>query len=276
MNVIIFSKDRPLQLDALLRSFRANAPYEQCMVQVLWTCSSPNFEPAYKQLIKEHEGRGVSFVRENPERFTFKQQVLGLVDEERPLTMFLVDDILFKAPFTLEDDAINSVVDLDVFCCSLRLNERVNYCYPTKAKVKPPSFVRFGEHTEAMSFCWIGAEGDWGYPLSVDGHIFKTDIIRGFVKMLDYHNPNSFESAMAHVVNMGFCNHMPNMSCYQEGKLFNIPTNRVQDTALNRHAGTTTPEDLLMVYLSGKRIKIDVYQNYPNNAPHVDIALRWD
>ena len=49
----------------------------------------------------------------------------------------------------------------------------------------------------ATTWHWMGMEGDWGYPMSLDGHIFRTAEIAPLLEHLDYRNPNVLEAALA-------------------------------------------------------------------------------
>lgn len=271
MNVIIFSKDRPLQLDGLLKSYANHAPFGMCETKVIWTGSSQQYKDAYSNIPGENNIKGLSFIEENLNS-SFKEQVLENINAGNEFTMFLVDDIVFKAPFTLLDNAIQLLsTDQSILCCSLRLNSKINYCYPTNSIVRPPILEPFGE--EALIFNWVGAEGDWGYPMSLDGHVFRTEKILKILNMINFNNPNTMEANLATLVNCGFLNSQCHMTCYQESKLFNIPANRVQNTFANRHASQTTVEQLLDIYNKGKRMNVETYCGFSNNAPHVELPI---
>ena len=264
-----------MQLEACLRSFFLYAPKEFGNVLILWTSSKPEFKKGYEKVIKQYKKPNVSFVEEEPTKSSFKQNVQQGFIDENPMSMFLVDDIIFKAPFSFDDLAFKTVLeDPEVLCLSLRLWIGIDYCYPTKMQIRFPTL----EHSNGfVKFNWKGAEGDWGYPMSIDGHVFKTPLLKKVVEVLDFHNPNGFEGAMSHMANLGFLNHLPKMACYGgESKLLNIPANRVQDVVMNRHGNLITPEDLNTQFLQGKRINVEAYKGFPNRSPHIELHLRME
>lgn len=273
LNTVVFSKDRPCQLEALLRSFLQYAPKDFGHVTVLWTSSNEEFRRGYQIVNSGYKAANLRFLEENHDRFTFKHCVDSCIDPELPLTMFLVDDIIFKSPFSFDDLVFKSAFRDDVICTSLRLYEGINFCYPTQQTIQPP--LCKGEVGEdLLEFSWKDAAGDWGYPMSIDGHVFKTPFAKKFVSILEYNNPNSFEGMMAHAANLGFFNHLPKMVCYKtDSKLLNIPANRVQDTARNRHGNLFTPEEMNQQFLLGHRIDIEPYAGYKNNAPHIELPI---
>src|SRR4051812_24636406 len=85
---IVFSKDRPLQLDATLRSLKLScSDLNRKATFVLYTTSNAFFAAQYRVLRGEH--RDVTFVRES----NFKLDLAKLVDGSTHI-LFLVDDTL--------------------------------------------------------------------------------------------------------------------------------------------------------------------------------------
>src|SRR3954452_2320632 len=88
LNLVAFSKDRPAQLDLLLRSVRRFAG-PATATAVVYTASDELYERGYRAVREEHPG--VTFVDER-ESGGFKAATLGLVAEAGHLVAFLVDD----------------------------------------------------------------------------------------------------------------------------------------------------------------------------------------
>lgn len=260
LNVTIFSKNRPLQLEALLRTYKTYfKEAHQIKAFVIYTGDNPSFLEGYDQCIKIHPE--FNWIHE-PE-VGFKQATIQSLDPENDYSMFLVDDILFKDHWSLMDGWFFK--GSNVIAHSLRLYPGIVYCYPTNEAVTPPS--------TGLRWDWRGMKGDWGYPMSLDGHIFYTPLMMQICTQLEYHNPNSLEGQMANLVGSGQLNQFSQMTCYPESKILNIPANRVQDTCLNRHGNIRSAEELNKMFLEGKRIDISYYQDYPNKAPHEELPL---
>jgi hypothetical protein len=83
---------------------------------------------------------------------------------------------------------------------------------------------------------WKVGDGtnDYAYPMSVDGHIFKTEYIKNLCEVLEYTNPNLFEAMLS---NFGKSEMI--ISSYKNNKL-------VKNIIKNH-----TNEDLNEMYLDG-------------------------
>jgi hypothetical protein len=119
-------------------------------------------------------------------------------------------------------------------------------------------------------FTWVGADGDYGYPMSLDGHIFRTEDIALYLKDGDYSNPNLLESIMA-----GSPIKRQKMICYNQSVIMNNPLNKVQTLNNNIH-GNITAEVLNNKWLNGERIKLDTFVGFNNISCHQEIALQYE
>jgi hypothetical protein len=97
MTVIFFSKDRPLQLDAALRSWQRHCKdASSTSIKVLYKASTSRLMSLYRRLMQEHPT--VEFVREGE----FRRDVLVLL-EQQDYVGFVVDDSIFVRDFSLAD-----------------------------------------------------------------------------------------------------------------------------------------------------------------------------
>ena len=251
MNVIIFSKGRPAQLELLLRSMKHFAPtiYNNTVVQ----CKMDT--EGYVQVAEIHDH--ILFVQDNHDG-SFKETLLALIDERDPITVFFMDDMCFVHDLDIRDitDELNRS---EVVCYSSRLNVSMDYCYTRAINVKHPRF---------NTWDWRDYGGDFGYPMSLDGHFFKTEEILRLLKQGVYHNPNSLEAWLAaHPIPLYL------MSCGDNNAVINNPNNRVQHTFQNRHEGGGLKE-INKLFDEGKIIAIDLYLSAHYNAPHVPIEIK--
>jgi hypothetical protein len=163
---------------------------------------------------------------------TFKEHVLNssVIDPHLPLTMFLVDDIVFTANTSFDDSPFLAFKSRsDILALSLRLHGSVTYCYASAEQVTPPEFL------SDNTWFWTEGEGDWRYAMSIDGNVYRTADVLPLLTRLEFDSPNSLEAAMAH-------NTLPHpfMNMYMDApRLINIPSNRVQDNFPNRHADSS-------------------------------------
>jgi hypothetical protein len=269
MNVIIFSKDRAAQLDLLLRSIEKNfaKPYYQ-NVTVIFRASNQSFVDGYKKLIKKwgRKDKATGYVSWiNEEQTSFKEATISAIQSTREFTMFLVDDIVFTHEFSMNDpEFLFFRKDEDILGLSLRLDPQKTYCYAIDQVMKVPE-----SHNEGF-FCyaWHGKDGDFGYPMSVDGTVFRTQEILPLVQRLNYWNPNSFEAALSQ-------NPIPHpfLLAYNQAKLVNVPANRTQDTFNNRHANLEEAQlsKLNDLYLQGIEIDYEPFNGLETPSVHFEM-----
>jgi len=193
----------------------------------------------------------------------FKGCVNSAVDSQKRHTVFFVDDIMFVAPLAISDTEVrNFNLTPQQLCLSLRLHSSITYSYAMNCAVKIPQF-----HHKWL-WKWVEAHSDYAYPMSLDGHIFKTrDVVAPLIKM-DYANPNQLEGMWAkHPIQNKFL-----MGCYQTPRIINIPHNKVNEVCNNRVMGQSAA-DLNARYLTGMRVNWQSLAGYVGKSVHVDIDL---
>lgn len=263
LNVVIFSKDRGCQLELLLRSAeRYVAEWADVHVSVLYTYSDEAFGHGYRLARQLHPD--VRYVSELETGLTFRENVLALVDPLFELTVFFVDDDVFRRSFSVactELDVLRR--DPEIACLSLRLCPRIIYTY-TLDQVAPPPPIDGGV------FSWAEGEGAWGYPMSLDGHVFRTAELRPLLERLPYVDPNSLESGLAAYP-------LANSKglALADAAIVNIPINRVQDTCLNRH-GDQPAALLNNRFLAQERIRLEPIAAVENTAVHQEMEFQWE
>lgn len=256
INIIVFSKDRAMQLDLFIRSFQTFVKQQQLYdIKVLYTYSNGKFGLGYDKLIEKNY-QNVHFKKEN----NFKEDVIGLINRENPYSVFFVDDDVFKEHFDFYDKQMDIFSwNEGILCRSLRLHKNLNYCYTLQLPIKPPAFG------SDNVFTWRGLKGDYGYPMSLDGHIFRTKDILHHIDGLDYKNPNMLEGLMArHPGNKSL------MICYDKSVIINNPINRVQNISKNIH-GNISAEELNNRFINGEVIKLDNFIGFNNTSCHQEI-----
>jgi hypothetical protein len=258
INIIVFSKDRALQLDLFIRSFnRFVKDADQYVVKVLYTHSNEWFWDGY-DILRSYAPPNIYFYEET----AFKQDVIDLIDPQNPYTVFFVDDIIFKEPFEFFDEKMNMFIEnKSIACLSLRLNNHLDYCYAEARAMAKPIFM------ENNIYNWTRETGDYGYPMSQDGHIFRTCQIRQFHIDLDYHAPNTLEGRL-HTMRRLM---PPLMICYDKSKIVNNPINRVQFASINR-CGNISADSLNDRYLDGYVIDLEPFVGFDNTAVHTEIT----
>jgi glycosyltransferase involved in cell wall biosynthesis len=263
---VVFSKDRPLQLDAALASLllRCTDP-ERMEINVLYTTSSAYQEGLYRQLQLEYPG--VVFRRERH----FRGDVLALVAEAE-FVAFVVDDALFVREFSVGTVIEELQSNDSAIGFSLRLGTNTTYCYPVDAQQDLPQFTT--ARPGVLAFGWPGASHDFGYPFDLSSSVYRTADIEPILRRIPFSNPNLMEGRLAERA-AASGPRQPVLLCFERSVAFCIPANMVQTVAKNR-AGTRAGESpiaLAAAFERGCRIDVASYGDFPNTACHQDVGL---
>lgn len=259
---IIFSKDRPTQLNLLLESLHINVEGSY-VVKVLYATSDISFKNAYNELEKIHSlNNKISFYKEQK---SFKSSLISVISNVKSNRIFfLVDDIIFKEKLNLYSlDSINT--NKHVF--SLRNGLNLNFSYVVQKEQSLPVFEKY--NNELLSWKINEGELDWAYPLSVDGHLFSFKEVNFWVRYLEYNAPNTFEMKLQ-VFN--FLYKMKQGLCFNKSIIFNNPCNIVQSEVNNLH-GNLHQGKLLEFWNQGFKINYNTLNNYNNRSVHEEVEF---
>lgn len=264
-DLIIFSKDRPLQLQALLESIVLHVKGLE-HVAVLYTASAAQFSDAYKMLA--HQFPDVRWVQQDPgkQRSDFAPLLQNIFEHlPAPYIMFAVDDMIVVNKIDLFR-CMELMKKTNAYGCYLRLGKDTNYCYAHNAPMRIPQL----NHVEGEFYTWQLRTGDkcWGYPHTVDMTIYPRKTVQEAITTCGTTSPNIFEALWSG-------KSIPQNSlalCYTTSRVINIPLNLVQqDYGHNRCARRYKVEDLLNLFIQGWRINVEALYQLKHNSPHVDI-----
>lgn len=253
---IIFSMDRPLQLNALLESYFEFCDNPEPLV-VLFKSSSGKFDKGYDDVIyifeKTHQ---VTFIREND----FKDDLLNILKTTKTYFLFfLVDDNLFLSNFNLND--YYQYCNFNIF--SMRMGKNIIYSYTHDLTLDLPKFKNLNGF---LSWKWQNGGYEWGYPFSVDGNIYITEMVLKMAKSINFKGPNSFEAQMNRFRFVFYF--IPGL-CLNKSLLVNLNLNRVQNEISNK-AGEISTSDLLKAWDEGYKIEYSEYKNGNFNSCHIE------
>jgi len=260
LDVIVFSKDRAAQLDALLRSLRAFFGFPH-RLHVVYATSGYEFELGYDRLRRWH--RGVHWLTdEGMFGSVTKNLVREIGNGPGRYLMFLVDDLLFTRPFTAVQLMQSLDMDHQILAVSLRLGENITYSYLHDRPIRTPDF------NTGYRWAWKEASREyWNYPMSLDGHIYRTADVTRLLSGLSFKSPNTLESAMA-------AHPFPRnrLVCETNPSVVNIAANRVQADYANR-CGTQGADSLNEAFLAGQAIDVRPFTGRLFNACHIEEDL---
>lgn len=258
--VVVFSKDRAMQLDLLLRSwhkFVVNGP----KLTVLWTSSSERHERAYADVL----ARNAAVVSEATRERDFRSDLLSLLRRDTGTSViFLVDDIVVRAPL---DFHILRGVDLCTAVPSLRLGENTTYCQVEARQIRRPPLQP--TLNGWLRFKWTTDQGYWSMPLSVDGHVFNRLEILAILRREPFRAPNTLERSMGPY---RFFFRWRKGLCQRSPSLLNLAMNGVESEGFEFPHGDVDAEYLLKMYEEGFEFELASVSEFPISSCHVTVA----
>jgi hypothetical protein len=247
-----------MQLDACLRMLDRWAPYSGS-ITVVYQATTKAFAEAYDMI------EPVARVRLVPQGADFKTTVIQEVQSGREHIVFHTDDDLFFAPAPCAP-----VLPPATAAFSLRLGANTVYCHTLDRQQHVPHTFETGE---LIAWDWTGADGDFGYPMSLNGHIFHTQLLLRMLKRARFGNPNQLEEELHYRRYLA-----PRwMLAFRTSSVVSIPANSVSATHVNRVSSdpTTSPEALNERFLYGERIDLSAMDFSAVRGAHQEIALAF-
>ena len=196
---IIFSKNRPLQLDLCLKSIKQNFP--QSTQNIVIHNNSVEFGKAHLQQKKEHPD--VEFWQQTESLFCDIWD--AVTQAKNDYVCFFVDDCIVYNPINIEN--ISQILPPNVCCVSLRVG--TNICERGHDGITFPDVpVNYWFSSGKKYIAWNRTDqlygSYWSYSHSVDGHIFRKsdmkDMIFELWKISQFkkwkQNPNELESQL--------------------------------------------------------------------------------
>jgi hypothetical protein len=273
MKALAFSRDRPMQLDALLRSLSMHST-EELGVDVLCKFTSKRTLDAYTVALNQPHCARVNFHAEQD----FEADVRRLLARAGEHALFLVDDTVFVRRWEPSLCATAMTRGPGAIGVSLRLGDNATYCYP-HARAQPipdrgplPDDIGTG----LWAHHWPGADGDFGYPLELSSSVYRTADILAALEGVSFTNPNTLEATLAARAPM-FASARPWLMSYETSVAFSVPANRVQNTYANR-AGSNpelSAEALLQAWEDGYRIDVEALAGYTPRGAHEEVPLKF-
>jgi hypothetical protein len=252
---IVFSRKRPMQVDALLTSLATYAKDVFDEICVLYRLDA-EYTAGYEKVRALHPG--IRFVQCTD----IKRDIAAALDCD--FVSFFVDDDLVYRPVTRE--CFTHITD-DVLCFSLRLGLNTTYCYPLDCIQALPLYES-DKNGRFMKWAWDFGSCDFGYPYSIDGHVFRADEVRQAIERMVFTNPNEFEQQWQCEPT---CRRF--MVAFTTSCVVGVPANIVQTSYANRHERGSV-EELNKLFLRNYRIDAGA-MHYSVNAAHCPLEYKF-
>lgn len=251
LDCIIFSKDRPSQLNLLMRSMKDKFK-NIGEVFVIYKASNDFFKKGYMEALYNRYYFDINVFPEN----NFKEQVIDIISNRMVSDCFLGlcdDDVFIKDIDT--SDIQNLALSEDINAISIKGGLNIIGNYPN-IKTDFPSFITTDKH---LQWDWrlCRPDIDWGYPTCVNSYIWDRKYYLNLISLFDFIHPPTMEAGL----NLNRYHLRKYMVSVKETCLLNIPANRIQTLSPNAFDSKgISIEDLNNKFLNGEIIStVNIY-----------------
>jgi len=270
VQVLIISKDRPMQLYALLETFfKYNRDARLPEINVLYKSGSV-YVPGYEILKEKYAGKVNFHLEEN-----FHTDYKNLIKRKRFVT-FLVDDTIFFNEFKLANGCTTLAEDLSVLSFSYRLGTNTTYSYINNIPFATPSEYNTGKYITKVDWTKEYPYIDFGYPFEISSSMYRSSDVLSMMDLCNagWESPNTFELTGTTMVRTFHTRFGKHIATYRKSVAVSIPLNRVQNVHLNRTLNDMqyTSEELQKQFMDGKQLNLDeINEQWSTNSVHVEL-----
>lgn len=248
---LIFSKDRCIQLDALLQTMKKYLPAQYLReTYVLYRCTFTSYET----LIKKYQW--IKWIKET----NFEQDFRNLLFRHLNSTiLFLTDDSIFFKHCDLEKCLRNLEKCPNVIGFSLRLGENTTYSYMLdQLSLISVDFLDDDiiEYDPFKSTC------DFAYIYDLSSSIYRVRDIHQKLSNSKFKSPNYLEL----ILNQKPISKQSKMCCFVQSVAYSIPVNLTQEDWINKHDLHYTTQELYDKWIVGYVIDIHELPKESNSA----------
>lgn len=264
---IVLSKDRALQLYALLQTY-ARFVKNPAALFVIYNASNESHAKAYVEVEAAFQSSALelTFICEKDSFRESLIDVLKRVDTRN--IFFLVDDIIFIRPLNLD---VAASIDPFRVILSFRHSPHLRRSYTSAVSQMPPNFSPAPDSQNLLVFNWFEKGNEWSDPWSLDGQVLSTAEVRVLSRLSNFKAPNTYEASLKSFgdIIMG-----RKGMCYEESKILNLPINRVQNEVENI-SGSVSPEFLLEQWNMGLMLDTSMFDTYEPSSTHEEHPVRF-
>ena len=243
ISVIVFTKDRPMQLDAYLESLMRHSNVYEKQISIIY---KENPAINYKKVIKKYSNCNWIYEKH------FYSDLMNAIDLSQDYILFGCDDVVFKNTLQFEYAENLLTKNNDIFGFSFRLGKNI--------KPSPKQILKIDKHLE---WCWANtSEAHYNYPWELDCTLYRKKDIKDILNASDGKiiNPNFLESVIANEP-LKFIKRLKLACLDAENQSIVITVNRVQETHLNSvdESERTSIKYLDCIY-NEKNKKLDIHK----------------
>lgn len=265
LSVVVFSKDRPLQLQAYLESLLYYSDISENCIYILYKATETI---SYQALISQYPD--VNWISES----NFCNDLLKILWQAENYILWGCDDVFYKSAFQISTCIEALSKDEELFGFSLRLGRNIQP-NPGNEQVERGSYLVWDWTKVDLSHPLYPQEvWDWGYPWELSGSIYRKSDIYDFLKLVNEpKNPNYLEGDLANIFRRSnLLQKRKYLACFPLSKCLTLTVNRVQHTHPNAFdaAKNTNPNQLYKYLTLGYKLNWSKFRNCNNPVIHVD------
>jgi hypothetical protein len=272
---MIFSKDRALQLQAVLDSFFLNCEEARIAdIVVLYKVTNRHHLQQYRTL--KGMFKEVTFIEETD----LVEQLIGVAAKNEYI-LLLVDDTMFTGPFSLSEILTTLRGNNNALGFSLRLGLNTTYCYNHKSNQRIPVFQQIND--KIIKYRWIEEQFDFAYPLEVSSSVYRVkDIVPIWLRTIGVTVPymvNRVEDIM-NKSRGEFTETLPYLLCYKQSVAFSNPMNEVSSLPENWVIPVWgdkrfSVDSLMKAFDLGYRLDVKELVGFVSNSCHQEVELKF-
>jgi hypothetical protein len=259
ITAIIPTKDRAPQLDILLQSLSRLNFIDN--IVVLWKASSDKFKQGYQKAFDNNDVIDVMVEEKN-----FYEDYFKSLDYCDDYVLGLTDDtfVYREAPFNQAE--LLSTFSYDTLCVSLRLGLNTviqDIANPNKMFSIPQEEELIVEGGKFLRWDWqkVGLDWNTGYPISLDGHIYKKEVLTNLSKAVEFKNLREWEGNLVYYAKENLKS-LNKMVCWEKSLCVNIPINMVQPPYnINVSPFAQDYRKMNEEFINGERFYVDYKEN---------------
>lgn len=267
-DLVIFSFNRPLQLEACLRSiFKYITGIDK--VSIIYR-SGKEYERAYEILSKKYNA--CKFLKQSPTNFRKDFKYLtnkAIFESTSKYILFAVDDIIVKDKINLSY-CMYMLEKTNAYGFYLSLGKNIVESYSEKKYSGLPEFKIV--KNDVIMWQIKDGKSEWRYANKLDMTLYRKNDLKNAFETINFHDPNSLEGLWALQVDLNKYG-----ICFNESKTVNIPINIVRDFddwssyyLDDCKVKDFTASNLLKKFYDGYVIDIEPISKINNSAPHVE------
>jgi hypothetical protein len=275
-DLIIFSKDRAAQLDLLLASLDKNSNGLIDETNALLRASHDSFAEGYKTVTKRKYQDRNFWPWWQYDTTDFKMFTLSMIESgKQDFVAFAVDDNILYRKLEFTSDQLKALfARKSLMCLSLRLggNCIIQDIYTGTPAVFPQQEIDYQRPFYIWDYRTAPPDQNFGYPLSLDFHIFRKSELLEWVRKTEFKCPNTLEAHLQQRLRETVPTEMASLL---QSAVVNSPSNRVQDVFQN-NAGKFCPasaESLNTEFLKGRRLNLDAIDFSQITSCHFELEL---